>query len=93
MSFFHEHPKIHHWIHWAANIIAFVLGTQDKLIASLHILPAESKIPHYFAYVLATLSFSNILLRGVEAEGSKPDPAAPIAETPASSAITSVDKK
>jgi len=93
MTFFQEHPKIHSAIHWAANIIAFLLMSQDKLVASLGVLPAGSKIPHYIAYALATLSFSSILLKGVEAEGNKPDPAAPIEETPASSAITSVDKK
>ena len=88
MIYLQQHPKLHGFLHWFANLVAFVLSTQDQIVAHLNIFPAGSPAPRFIGYALATLSFTDLLLK----KANGPDPAAPTVETPSSSAITVVEK-
>jgi hypothetical protein len=92
VTFFQKHPKIHAAIHWLMSGVGFLLATQDQLLAATQLVPPGSKIPRFVGYALATLAFSKILLGRAQVAGGESASGIPTVETPASEAITVVEK-
>jgi hypothetical protein len=86
-NFFRRHPQIHITLHYIVWVVGGLALVQDKILGASALFPADSMIPRYIAYGLATVAFSNILLGQALVVT---DPAAP--DVPASEAVTKVEK-